>query len=554
MNSPANAALFYVHEAFSTGMPKLMGRNAAGASFLAGYARHAGVERFLCYARSRAEFQHFEEQLGKRECVWIPFGNLQGLSDAGTLFVYGPGIGDQCWQRGFSAAPPWSVVGLTHTISSARVMEDFASLLTTPVEPWDALVCTSAAVKRTVQDAVERYGAWLAERCGGRAPALRAELPVIPLGVDCGAFPAGERREKLRAALRKKVQAGADDVVFLFVGRLSYHAKAHPLPMFLALEAAAKRARRKLTLLLAGYFYNESIGKQFVEAAKRFCPSVRVVVVEGRNAEARDAAWAAADVFTSLSDNIQESFGLAPVEAMAAGLPAVVSDWDGYRDTVLEGESGFRVPTAMPADAGAEIALRYLSDADDYDRYIGNVSQCTAVDVAATTQAYERLIADPALRRRMGEAGRERARRVFDWSAVVPAYQALWRELGERRRAAGAQRPRPPLRDDPFRLFAAFPSHRIGAASEVRLLAAQAMAEVERLAALPLNNFAGALLLGREELGRLFGALRADAPRAVRELEELFPPGRRDALLRTLGWLAKGGVVRVGAGALLAKD
>src|SRR3546814_3034291 len=69
------------------------------------------------------------------------------------------------------------------------------------------------------------------------------------------------------------------------------------------------------------------------------------------------SSWAAADVFVSLSDNIQESFGITPVEAMAAGLPCIVSDWDGYRDTVVDGETGILVPTWVPpAGAGAGIA------------------------------------------------------------------------------------------------------------------------------------------------------------------------------------------------------
>lgn len=38
---------------------------------------------------------------------------------------------------------------------------------------------------------------------------------------------------------------------------------------------------------------------------------------------------------------------------MAAGLPVVVSDWDGHRDTVVDGENGFRIPTyALPAGSG----------------------------------------------------------------------------------------------------------------------------------------------------------------------------------------------------------
>ena len=45
----------------------------------------------------------------------------------------------------------------------------------------------------------------------------------------------------------------------------------------------------------------------------------------------------------SLSDNIQETFGLTPLEAMASGIPVIVSDWDGYRSTVRDNKDGFRI-------------------------------------------------------------------------------------------------------------------------------------------------------------------------------------------------------------------
>ena len=336
-------------------------------------------------------------------------------------------------------------------------------------------------------------------------------------------------------------------MAFLFLGRLSFHAKAHPLPMYLALEAAAKRTGKKLVLLLCGYFYTDSIREQFLDGAKRFCPSVRVVHVEGRKADGRAAAWAGADVFTSLSDNIQESFGLTPVEAMAAGLPVVVSDWNGYRDTVVEGETGFCLPTAMPeAGAGTDLALQYLSGADTYDAYIGKVSQCTAVDVDAASEAYVRLIESSELRQRMGEAGRARARRVFDWSVIIPAYQALWAELDARRAAQAPASSRPfPLRGDPFEVFAAFPTRSIGRSTLVERAAPDPMREVERIAASAMNTVAARHLLGLEELNRLFDALAPGKRLAVADLEGLFPADRRTALLRTLGWLAKGRVVAI---------
>ena len=75
-------------------------------------------------------------------------------------------------------------------------------------------------------------------------------------------------------------------------------------------------------------------------------------IVDGRDAEIRRRAWSAADLFTSLSDNIQETFGLPPVEAMAAGLPVVITDWNGYRDTLEDGVQGIAVPTISAQDGG----------------------------------------------------------------------------------------------------------------------------------------------------------------------------------------------------------
>ena len=42
---------------------------------------------------------------------------------------------------------------------------------------------------------------------------------------------------------------------------------------------------------------------------------------------------------------------------MAAGIPVVVSDWDGYKESVEDGEQGFKVPT-VSAESGMERSLR----------------------------------------------------------------------------------------------------------------------------------------------------------------------------------------------------
>ena len=63
-------------------------------------------------------------------------------------------------------------------------------------------------------------------------------------------------------------------------------------------------------------------------------PDVSYHYLNGKVLGDREKAYSGADIFTFPIDNTQESFGLAPIEAMAAGLPVIASDWDGLRDTV----------------------------------------------------------------------------------------------------------------------------------------------------------------------------------------------------------------------------
>jgi phosphatidyl-myo-inositol alpha-mannosyltransferase len=96
-----------------------------------------------------------------------------------------------------------------------------------------------------------------------------------------------------------------------------------------------------------------------------------------------------------------ESFGIVIVEAMAAGTAVVASDLDGYAQV-------------LPNDCGR------LVPAGDPDALAG---------------ALEALICSPATLRRMGEAGRRRAR-AYDWDAVLPRILEVYAEAAEHRRAA----------------------------------------------------------------------------------------------------------------------
>jgi hypothetical protein len=234
---------------------------------------------------------------------------------------------------------------------------------------------------------------------------------------------------------------------------------------------------------------------------------------------------------------------------MAAGLPCVVSDWDGYRFSLRHQTDGFLIRTTAPRPGlGADLAFRYANGMGDYADYFTAQSQYTAVDVEQAAQALAALFANPDLRARMGKAAAERARSVFDWRTVIPQYQALWTELARRRQAAPVQPAgygtEDPWRLDPFRMFAAYPSHTLAHTDTVQLTRAFAPAELAAIMAAPSVRGAEGRLPTFPETEALIAALSQDRLSGVGALLARFPPERRPFLERGLVWLAKYGVVR----------
>src|SRR3546814_8370423 len=144
----------------------------------------------------------------------------------------------------------YSLTGVTHTMSTARALEAVRDLLVAPTRPWDALICTSRAVRDLVTGVLERHAAHLAERTGGRM-ALPLQLPVIPLGIEMPAPDAGNR-----ARFRAEHGLTDDTVAVPYLGRLSAPAKAHPVPMFREIGRAAARSARPLVAVLAGWSHD----------------------------------------------------------------------------------------------------------------------------------------------------------------------------------------------------------------------------------------------------------------------------------------------------------
>ncbi len=556
------AAIYYHPEAYTTSGPKLMGRNAAGESFLKGYLKHSQASEFWVQVQKPEHGQHFAQTakaLDRPQAVKVvEAANLSALHKLGTVYYPGPGIGEHAQHRALAGAgfsnphTAWSLCGITHTTSSAGAMDALAELITAPVQSWDAVICTSTAVKDNVQRLLQAQVNYLQERLGVSKLVLPL-LPVIPLGIHTQDFVYSQDQ---KAKARQSLGADANTLVVLFMGRLSFHAKAHPLAMYQALQTAAQQVAQtgqKIMLVECGWHANDCIQKAYQDAAQLACPSVQVRTLDGRLAEHRQTAWAGADVFCSLSDNIQETFGIVPIEAMAAGLPVVVSDWDGYKDTVRHGTDGFRIATCMPdAGLGGDLALRHALQVDTYDMYCGHTCSMVSVDIEATAQAFVQLAQSAELRQRMGQAGKERAQSVYDWSVIIAQYEDLWQQQTQLRLAAQSKAPQAqlaqawPARLDPFQAFAAYPSSVLKPTTQLALVDASAdlaMARVNQYKGLAMVNFAKWVLPSDSEIAAVL-QLAESGPCTAQALVQGVAADRQAFVFRALVWLMKLGVLR----------
>ena len=331
------------------------------------------------------------------------------------------------------------ITSVNHSISYLDYAQRFLTHIWPGVTARDAIGATSRAASRVLAG----YFAQLREGYALNPAWLQPRLEIIPLGVDPEVFP--EPTPEARRAARARFGLTDGEAVCLLHGRISLDDKLDAMPLLYALRRAmeADPAARPRLLMSGG----ARPGDHYPEALEAAARALKVPfsLLPDPGPEAVRALFAAADIFVSPSDNIQESFGLTLLEAGAAGLPAVVSDWDGYRDLVEHNVTGFLTPCLAPADTPLLDRLAHTLPDNIHQLFR---AQQTAVDVPALAEALRRLISDAPLRARMGIAARRRVLENFTWEGVIRRWldfwDALWREpldAEEEKRIRAARHP-----------------------------------------------------------------------------------------------------------------
>ena len=209
-------------------------------------------------------------------------------------------------------------------------------------------------------------------RTGEREPEKLIEMPN---GVDAELFSPGDG-----GALRVKLGIPATATVAAFVATLdlAHHFKR----LDVAIDALARLGDPDVHLVVAG-------GGELLEGFRNRAEMAGIgerahFLGAVPHAELPDVLRAA-DLFL-LTTEPPESFGIVLIEAMAAGLPAIATDYPGVRAVIDEGDTGLLVPRG---------------------------------DAAAVAGAVGQLVAAPERRREMGERGRAKAIAEWSWPRLV---------------------------------------------------------------------------------------------------------------------------------------
>ncbi|MDI6773932.1 MAG: glycosyltransferase [Verrucomicrobiota bacterium] len=241
----------------------------------------------------------------------------------------------------------------------------------------DRVVCVSSAVARQFGD-----------------PADDDRLAVIHNGLPIEEF--GPVHAERIAAFRRAVAPGPGRLVGV-VGRVKLARKGQETLVRAAQLLDARYPDARFLIVGSPFPGNDKHLDRLKEIIRQTLQEDRVLCV----GEAQDikAALAALDILV-LSSGLPEPFGGVVLEAMALGKPVVGTRIGGTPEQIEDGVTGFLVP---PGDA------------------------------AAMAEALARLLGDPALSSRMGQAGRRKLEREFLFDGFYKKMFGVYDELVEDR-------------------------------------------------------------------------------------------------------------------------
>jgi D-inositol-3-phosphate glycosyltransferase len=245
-------------------------------------------------------------------------------------------------------------------------------------------------------------------------------LELIPWGIDTDRFAL---RDQVLA--RRDLKLPLHRPAILCIGRVRVEDKMDWMPLLLMFQRIMRTVNPRPLLLLAGATFSD-YGDALVAQAEGMGFQDDIRTFFNLPSALLPSLYAACDLLVSPTDSPSESFGLTILEAMACGRPVVAADWNGYRDLIVHGETGFRVRTDWADCLGLLDEFALLLEWDKHHLHVG---QSVSVDVGQMAAYITRLLQHPELRWEMGQQGRARVEALYDWPVIIQQWELLREEL-----------------------------------------------------------------------------------------------------------------------------
>lgn len=212
---------------------------------------------------------------------------------------------------------------------------------------------------------------------------------AIPNGIDTNIFQPKIKNQELLA----KHKISESDQVLIFAGGLDSQHFFKGVDVLLKAFAEIVKNNHQVKLMIIG---DGNRKKHYQGLAEQLGVSIKVIFTGWIANEKLADYYNLGELFILPSIEKTESFGIVIAEAQACGLPAIVSNWPGSRETIENNQTGLLVEPKNIGDLTAKIHL---------------------------------LLTDDSLRKQMGERAAARAKEKYDWKKIVEQLSGIYRNL-----------------------------------------------------------------------------------------------------------------------------
>ncbi len=285
--------------------------------------------------------------------------------------------------------------------------------------PCDSIITGTNVSKQALEKQFEQISKDLLDQYN-LVRSYQGRFDQIPMGVYTDLFCI---RDKLDA--KRLLRLPLNKIAITWFGRFSVWDKADLFPLILAFKKVVSECPNTI-LILSGDDSKYKHSVQIESFVKENELSDKVMFILNPIPVTWPLLYSASDIFVSANDNVQETFGLTVIEAMASGVPVVVPDWDGYKETVIHSVTGFKVPTYWSA---CDDKITLYAPVSSWTSDLLFLSQSVCIDVNKTAEYLCLLAKNEQIRKSMGENARRHAVNNYDFRVIVKKYEELWEEL-----------------------------------------------------------------------------------------------------------------------------